>query len=552
MPYDKNNTRIFWTNSAQVQTEILPNMPTPLLDINEESILVGGNVWGSKKNISLKGEYVLLSGQQGFNLQRYLLTVLANNFGQLTIYDNFGQSNQIVDFQENNVYVQSIDFPQSRYLGIGNYDIKFYSYPSGFFTNYGVLDVKDEWGFEENGDYLLNLTRTYGARGFNTTSGTTGDSYNNAYDNAYNFALNYINNTSLNPISGGSNTVVLPQFITNKNQTLGYVPFLVSREEKANRFKGEYFVTEKYQADLFYNQLGVMRFKVNVNEPFAGFRTCEIDGDFIGSRNSSFAILRSTFLAFDFTDTALTNEPLINPATLQKSISENQLSKIIKFNFKYNSDKQQNIIQDITTSLNAEIDLDEIKVEGTIYAKKMSTVAWSGVSGAFAALNPYDIATTEYAINFANAGLSPLNPVPRSQSVSQNINTNTIKFSYTYDNELSYLADFETLSVKKSVKVPTRIIKPIYTIDNAGYVFMDLGIDKPKEVRITVNGTAKETTADSTAESEIQALLSGYISSPGELINNSQTSNNQKQFSYNQTIIYPTQASLTNFTGVVL
>ena len=569
--YDQNNTRVFYNalaNPSQVAQsyQILPGMPAPLFELSEEAITVGGNVWGTKRNIVLRGQINMNDQYEFYNIQRYLLTVFAQNFGSLLIYDNFGLPSQVTTLELDNIYCESIEFPDSRYLGIGEYVITLSCYPPDFFQQYGVTDVKDEWSFKENGDYLLEIVHTFGAKGFNTN--LSAGSYNNAFSNAQTFVLNssiyesnnpYTFNGLIPPNQMAANPpyiTIVPQFIRNKNATLGYVPYLYSSVETINTAAAEYTVTQTFKADLFHNQFGILRYKIQMDIPFADFRVVTIDGEYKGDYNAPFSTLLSNFMATDFLGQAMNFEPLINPATFEKTINENQLSKSIKFSFKWNTDKSPNIIQDINTKVDANIDMVTCSIGGEIRAKKQSGPAWSGdsinVLSVFSGLDLYGMASVEYLNYFSSGVTAPLSQIPRSKSVSQNVLGNILSFNYVYDNNTCLNNNFEVITIKKDVSIPTKIIKANLLL-NQTYSFVDVGIDSSKRIKLSANGVAIENVSPSNAQYILSGVTNSYYDNGGQLVSVNQSYNNQSQYNFSTDFIYPVQAGgVSSYTGINL
>jgi hypothetical protein len=111
-----------------------------------------------------------------------------------------------------------------------NFTIDLTSYSENLFTGtYGVLDPVSTIKYTEQQDGTVAITRSFSARGFNTSNGT-----NNALSNA----RSYVQSLT------GVSSLILPKFINITPSQSNLCPRKIS--ETVNRFNSEYSIDIDY------------------------------------------------------------------------------------------------------------------------------------------------------------------------------------------------------------------------------------------------------------------------------------------------------------------
>ncbi len=366
------------------------------------------------------------------------------------------------------VFVDSIVFPENKYVKVLPYQITLKTYPSGYFSGtFGILDPQNTWDFKENNDGVIEINHNVSARGFNTTSGAS-----NALDNAKNYVLRLT----------GLNGIVQPSFITT-----GLSGVLIEQKESVDRLKGVYSINESYIADK-YNpcQYGVLRYKIDTQQTQAGFNNGKIEGSLRGGFNTSITGLRSRFSGFDpFSNLMFFNNSGINfnPNPVTRQITEDTYNQIINFEFIYDDNPFNLTNANYDISINSGINLIEVELKGNINGRGDLKDKWVRVQNYFQnSFLPYQIANSGY-FSYAGTGYT-LNPNPIGQSVAYDRFNGVIDFSYRYSNADAPSSNFlenTTYSLNYSPPLRRIITTPVIATGLAGmpyYETTDLGYTK--------------------------------------------------------------------------
>lgn len=239
--------------------------PVPFVEKEQMPINYGG-LWSQKTQIKLNGVVTGLSFNDIISAQENIVSNLSKDYQTLIIdAKNFGIAK-----------VNGINFSDSVYVGVVNYDIEFECYEQPLFNGtFGVVEPKNEYSFQENQDNTISVTHSISAKGFPTTATTS--TSNNALENAKNFVQNL---AGYDPNAGG-----LKPYLIKNNIT--YNPILVESTESIDRINSIYSLEEKYLIDLnsadptiSADARFLTRYTVNINEDAENdFRTVSIDGE---------------------------------------------------------------------------------------------------------------------------------------------------------------------------------------------------------------------------------------------------------------------------------
>ena len=236
--------------------------PKPFVEKEQTPINYGG-LWGQKTKILLNGQVTGSSFNSLINNQQSLIDNLSKDYQTLKI----GEDRDI--FNIDIAKVVGIDFNQSLYVGAVDYQIEFECYESGFFNQqFGVIEPKNEYSFQENPDSTMTLNHEISAKGLNTSTVS-----NNSLENAKNFVKNLT----------GYNTSLIKPFAIRNN--IPYNSILTEYSESIDRINSTYSIKEAYSIDIsttgiYDNSKYITRYTVNVNEDSENeFKTVSINGD---------------------------------------------------------------------------------------------------------------------------------------------------------------------------------------------------------------------------------------------------------------------------------
>ena len=254
------------------------DQPTPYLSVNEEPIHAGKKE-GSLTNFTLNGQ---LYGGEGNPTATYEKLIdfenqVISNFHQqwqpFIMVEELDDGQKEVVFARDFVKVESINFAQSKHVGVSEYAIEFSSYNLPAFykdmsathtaeqeLDYNVIDKENNFSFQQNGDGTATLTHTISAKGLPRFA-VEGDGgyWLNMYSSTETWNAGSADSIRADETWPFRNAVkwVKAQAGFNKvNISPSYVqwqqePVLMSRSESKDLLNGTYSLTEEY----LYNTL---------------------------------------------------------------------------------------------------------------------------------------------------------------------------------------------------------------------------------------------------------------------------------------------------------
>ena len=442
---------------------------------------------------------------------------------------------------KNNIKVENISFPESRYVGLVDYEITLSHFPEDYYSNFfGVNDPVNEWSFNEQENGILEITHNISCKGFNT-NGT------NALQNAKNF---------VNSNTGVSN-MPLPQFIC-KNTFPNYFPCLDSFTENIDRIRGIYGITENYISDLNETGRGTLKYSVEINSGIDSFSTASINGEINGCKNQEFSEARAKLKSFDiFNTVASIYEDSIgyvdlNATPINSGVSEDPINKKINFNAEFTNDHSPETIFDVSTNINSGQDLISVSLNGNIRSRGDIKNQWQKIQERYSGFDSYSFANTAY-LDFNNGNPKyPLNPVVQTSGVTRNKFEPSISFSINFDNRQILPSGFISFDKNISIKPSLRAIKeiPIFDLDG-DYDIIDLLFDKRASLNIRVDaesdGTMSSQQVEQSIKNEVNSLVGFYgVFNELKLSNYSLTSGNTNQYSLNGDWTFDTQLKVTS------
>ncbi len=453
-------------------TDAFSPQPTPFMGL-DYSELYFNEQWAKEETITLEGQLTGCTFALLNTAQQNLLTGFASSYKSFDVkQDGTGI------FTRPCVQVESISFAQSPWLGVLPYTIKIKNYPQNYFTGtYGVINPSDNWSYVEQQNEVMEATHTVSCLGINTTT-----SNNNALDNAKTWAAGRL----------GTSSYILPTFIPgNDASTTNF--FMVSEEEKINRFDGSYSITQKYSNDLTRVGYGTIRYQTVSNQGQQNnLIEVSVNGEVqgapldIGNVRTTFASFSPLGVAAQAVQIALGNGKL-NPTPIDFSIEEDEFNGKITFSYKYNDDNNNDVYFDYTVTMSQVFGSRNIvSLDGTIAAQKGDLQTRLGkVQGFFNALNPTVL--FGYVLPFfKGTNIGSLNPYPISQTYSLDNNKATASVRIQFDDSPVYLG-VNRADVTSSVSYPVTQYDVKQILDGQGALsIVDIGLSSLGEINISV------------------------------------------------------------------
>lgn len=449
---------------------------TPFIAINDE-IINYAQRWGVVQNISLNG---MITGEcdNSFNdiidKQTRLFDNFSSDFKEFKIIDN-----EEIAFSGNYVKIQNIDFDQSAYIRTADFKIDLQVYPESLFSGtFGVLDPVSEIKYAEQQDGTVNITRSFSAKGFNTSS---------AANNALHNARAYVQS-----MTGSAADIVTPKFISIYPSLTGLSPRKIS--ENINRMESTYGIDIDYILRKGACTDSLFKYTVDINyDQEKGVYSVSLKGSLNGGEFKTIDQLRSelsTLNAFDlafYEFNKVTNYGYLNPQPESFSINENAPDAIIDFTYEYTTDPQK-VKFDYTVDINNEYITDQVTVNlnGTFVARGPQKLRLQKLEQELAAFNPIPLCQKYYIENIENASL-PLNTNAKNYKVNRDLTQSTIAVQASFDNSQMPPSGFKSFTWNISVNPSINRYTPIQFLDG-GNGYFDLNYYN--RGKITLQGSA--------------------------------------------------------------
>ena len=457
------------------------DQPTPFLS-SQENFLKYGENFGSEESYSLNGQ---LTGRDFNDLrseQLKLISGFSKDFGIFIVKDFKPYEAEVM--VRSGVKIDSIDFGQSKYNKIIDYNISFTAYPVDYFgDNYGVIDPQESWSFEEGNDGIVSISHLISAKGIETPQA---DSYDKS--SSLQNAIDYVRQRT-----GSTQTFISPHFICKDSD---YSLNLNSLQESIDRVQGTYSVTESYSSDLYGNS-GILRYSADIESSIDAPNSISIKGRLEGSIGDPISIIRNRFLTYDWFSTAsefLTNQfgsTSIAQEPLQKDITEDLFNNYINFSYSFGDDEsiRDQVRVDTNISINSGTSLVSVSVGGSITSSADKSIRSGLIQSAFEDINIFDIANGEFNAFFGGNAPKSLSNRVTADSFSRDSDTFAINFDQSFDNKDAPEEDFFK-EVKTSLSfTPSKISIASSALPGKGgkYDTIDLEIKNRAYLDISLN-----------------------------------------------------------------
>lgn len=481
--------------------------PTPFISLDEQGIYVN-ELWGRAETMTLQGQLTGCTYNDIVAAQSRLLSRFEKPFQSLEVYQQTGNVSWKV-FQKDLVEITSIQFEQSRWIGVLPYTISLTCYPSGLFSGaYGILNPSDTWSFNEQQNMALDVTHTISCQPFNTSSGPS-----NALDNARNWAFGRT----------GIQSLISPILIS------GVSPdnfCLLTQQESIDRFNGTYSLVENYTNDLTRSGYGVIRYTTDITSG-NNLISVTLNGTAQGCNRNitgtryALAQLDKTAIAANAYQSVFARNDL-NPIPLSQSINENPFTASIDFSYSFDNSNLPATWFDYTVDCSVGTNgFITTSIQGTVFARGGDTSSKLARAKAYASgVNLYDLCLPFYNGFDVSSSVVPLNPVPINISQTNSEVDGTVSLATTYNNsrQFSSLLDRFEANINVSPARPVYSTEPI--LDTNGlYSVVNLGYKTRTSVAINgsaiINRNVSSSAGVAAVRSAAYSLFTQYIAGGG-------------------------------------
>jgi hypothetical protein len=480
--------------------------PTPFISVSQDFIDYG-NDWNQVTNLTLNGQ--LISGGSSSTNSNFSFH---NSIGDLV--RRFNQNYKIIQIKENNTtlfqgmaIIDSIVIDENSWYGSIPFNINLSVYEENFFTNYyGIVEPSEEISFtEEDGDYV-SLTHKISAKGLVTEN-------KKPLENAKSWVIQR---------TGNINRKITPIFIKD-NQKNNYL--LQSTKEVVDRFNGVFSWEAIYKKNINIESPSnaFLDYSIDISSGIQdSFILLQIDGNLKGN---SLNVLKNEFDKLDLfkicnktsLEIAKTN---ISSRPIKQSISNNEYSNTLTFNYSFNNDFSNDIINNYTVDIN----FDELKCDTSVILNATisckygdSKTKWDKVKTFYNNnFDPQLLARREYSKEIPN---KILNKNPITESIKYDEFNSEITYSAEYNDKRNSFND-DVLSLTSQVTLTPSI--NIHIPNTSVYTprehnIQNLNCANRTMLDISVSAIAKNnkniSAATLAANGEISRIKTNYIGS---------------------------------------
>lgn len=470
--------------------------PCPFFTQTQE-MLFFGNRWAQVTNATLIGQITgKCSGDFNdlINKQNRLISGFGTDFKQLQVFQN-----GIGLYDKNYSVIRGINFDQSRYVNLLNYQIDITVYdPELFSGQFGVNLPNETFQFSENEDGIVEVIHEISATAFNTSNAAI----LNARD--WVFARTGWNN-QINPL------------LIQKCYTGAWNFCPQEIRETFNRFTSEYKVTERYIGDIYNSGIGILRYVADVQSGIEeGTVTVSLQGELDYCTNGSLSGLRDRYKSLNLYSLAVnaykdaTNLINLNPFYLSSGVEEDQTDLTLSFNVSFDNNPAPLVNVDYDVQINTDelTSITDVQLSARIFSRGDVKTRYTRVLNYYENnFFPYYLANTQYLA----AGYSGiLNSEPVSISVTKRERIGEIEYSATWTDKKQVPSGLKDLTYTISIEPPVRQFSENPSLYcNGTYYVYDLGFVNRE--RININGQAT-VSKDNSIESGV-VIVNNYIQS---------------------------------------
>lgn len=468
--------------------------PCPEFVPNTEFIYYGQR-WAAISHVTLIGQ---ITGKcvDGFadlvDKQNRLISGLGEDFHNLSIIEN---GTPIYD--ENYAVIKNVNFDQSRYVNLLNFQAEIDLYPPELFSGtFGCVNPSETWQFDEAENGIVNVTHEISAKGFNTST--------QALQNAKDYVL----------ARTGWNNQINPSFI-QKCYSGGWNLCPQTFNESINRLTAEYKVTENFVSDIYNSGVGIVRYSTTLDSGIEnGITTVSVQGNLDYCRNGTLSGMRARYKSIDLYSIAVNayraGSSLINlnPYYLTSGVEEDSQNLLLNFSASFDNDTSPIVSVDYKVDLNTNelSEITAVQLDARIFSRGSLAARYPRVLNYYDNnFFPYYLANTQYQ----NAGYPYLlNVQPISENISKNPLAGEINYSATWSDKLPIPSGLKDLNYTVQVTPPIKQFSNRPSLFcNGTYFVYDLGYVNREKVEVQGQATVSK---NNTIESGV-LIVSNYV-----------------------------------------
>lgn len=488
----ENNVNVAYDNGTGPKspwaTENYHN--APYVAMTFEPIMTGASgLWATTRVINLSGAVSKDIVGDLEVVKNNIINVFSKNGGIFSFVDHYGNTMTF-----NNVFVDSISFPQQQYIGKLDYSISLKVYD---FEDEDVLNPTDQIEVEAAQNGSISITRTVSASGVGY-----GDADKKGINGAKSWVDSRISNSTYNPFS-------IAGFANNLNY------LVLEDSEVYNRLTGSYSRTLKYLADEGLANRGdgtngqnreeytLTKYAASVSNSISSdFTTVSITAEITGGKNTTESHFRNPITEQDpntspntnananWTETSLLNKAkeitginnLCGPAH-SINIEEDINSKSVTVKAEFDTDQcscENNYFFDYNISVNTDyiFGITKINIEGELKVKgsrkKRNEIIDDFISATDIEAFLFNYASTAYndtsTTNMPHPTpvSTPLNSKPESLQISKNTNKGTLTLSASFNDE-DHLTGYSQVNWSAKVKGSVPYVKTAPSAKHNGH-----------------------------------------------------------------------------------
>jgi hypothetical protein len=413
--------------------------PTPFVGVADQMVNYGQR-WGVAQTVTLNG-IITGSCDNSFNdlinKQNSILNSFATDFGELQIIEN-----DVTHFSGNYARVNNVSFDASAYFRGLNFKVDFTVYPQSLFSGtFGVLDPTSDIKYSEQQDGTVNITRSFSAKGFQTST------------SAIQNAVNYVQSLT------GTADIITPAFISSIYPSYtNLCPRKIT--ENINRLEGTYAVNIDYILRKNASTSTVLKYTTDFSyDDERGIYNASIKGTLDGGMCKTMQDLQSEYSQLDFYSITLSQFPYgyLNPNPNSISVEENETNNTINFTYSYDSESQDvKVRHNIDISNDYLSDRTEVNFSATFTARGPQKARLAKAEMAAQNFDPLPLCQQYYLQNNTYS-VTPLNIYPKNKKITRDLTNGNVTLSASFDN--SPMAQVPIKSINYTLSVTPSINK---------------------------------------------------------------------------------------------
>lgn len=474
------------------------------------------NRWANAQKITLGG---VISGCNDYSgliaAQNTLINNFSVDFKPLEI-----KQNGITIYSGNYGIIQGVNFQQSPYVSLVNWEIPILLYPEDQFSGFfGVLSPVDTFSYEQSDDNILSLSHSISCVGFTTSQP--------AIKNAQDFVFS----------RSGLNNIISPLLIGNCYNN----PYLLqSIQENFNRIDGSYSLVENYSTDLANSGSGIVRYTFDLTSGYTdGINSITLAGQISMGKDIDIGHLRNRYKQLDLFNLTLaqysgmTLLSDLQPYPLASGVVENETDKNLTFNVQFDNNPQPIVAVDATTNISYDSvsQITTVSINAEIFGRGDIKNRWINVLNYYENnFDGFNLANQDYLAAagslYPSSPFFALNTNPNTEQTNYDEFGGKITYSASWTNKTAIPYPFQDYTSTINVKPAINQFSPKPSLEiNGYYSIFDLNFYNLEDVEF--QGTANVLRANdisegvSAAQNYVNGLIGTYAGNDKRIFENS-------------------------------